>query len=314
VGVGLGYKSVGGKETTRKSIVVLVDKKKSLKELRRGQVVPEKIEEAETDVIETGKFKLLGRTDKVRPALPGVSIGHYKVSAGTFGALVREKETGKVLILSNNHVLANATNGSDGRAVEGDSILQPGVYDGGLVEEDTIARLYRFVPLYSLVEDSQCPVAAAVARGANSLLKIIARNYRLRFEKEVARENIVDAALAEPIKRELVSSTILEIGRVEGLGEAGIGDKVRKSGRTSGVTEGHVKLVEVTVRVSLEPYKEAVFSDQVMTDMLSRPGDSGSLVLDVQNRAVGLLFAGSGTMTIFNKISNVMELLNVELL
>jgi hypothetical protein len=36
----------------------------------------------------------------------GVSIGHYKGTAGTAGCLVKDKKTGEILILSNAHVLA----------------------------------------------------------------------------------------------------------------------------------------------------------------------------------------------------------------
>ncbi len=85
----------------------------------------------ETDVIEIGRVRLMERAVKMRPALPGSSIGHYKISAGTFGVVVRDKNSGEKLILSNNHILANGSNGSDGRASVGDAILQPGPYDGG---------------------------------------------------------------------------------------------------------------------------------------------------------------------------------------
>lgn len=53
-----------------------------------------------------------------RPLRLGGSVGHFKVTAGTLGCFVRDRTTGAVLILSNNHVLAN-----ENRAKKGDNIL-----------------------------------------------------------------------------------------------------------------------------------------------------------------------------------------------
>ncbi len=61
-----------------------------------------------------------------RPLRIGASIGHFKLTAGTLGAFVRSRDDGSVLILSNNHVLAN-----ENKAKKGDHILQPGAFDGG---------------------------------------------------------------------------------------------------------------------------------------------------------------------------------------
>lgn len=46
---------------------------------------------------------------------------------------------------------------------------------------------------------------------------------------------------------------------------------------------------------------------------MGKPGDSGSAILDDQNRLVGLLFAGSDDSTIFNKIYNVFSRLDLTL-
>ncbi len=46
---------------------------------------------------------------------------------------------------------------------------------------------------------------------------------------------------------------------------------------------------------------------------MSKPGDSGSAVLDMDKRVVGLLFVGSDAATIINPIDEVFAALNVEL-
>lgn len=129
-GVGVGYKKTGNVCTGKPAIIVFVDKKMPPGDLARAQRVPPKLMGLDTDVVEIGRVRLLrDRTGKLRPALPGGSIGHYNISAGTFGAVVRDRKTGEKLILSNNHILANATDGTDGRAKVGDPILQPGACD-----------------------------------------------------------------------------------------------------------------------------------------------------------------------------------------
>ncbi len=72
----------------------------------------------------------------------GISVGHKDISAGTLGGYVRDNVTGELMILSNNHVLANVDAGK-----VGDAILQPGNADGGTLPADKIGTLARFVPL-----------------------------------------------------------------------------------------------------------------------------------------------------------------------
>ncbi|MEW6230146.1 MAG: hypothetical protein AB1700_19020, partial [Bacillota bacterium] len=57
----------------------------------------------------------------------------------------------------------------------------------------------------------------------------------------------------------------------------------------------------------------ATFRDQFLTGPMADGGDSGSLLVDGEMRAVGLLFAGSDKSTIYNRITNVLEALDVDL-
>jgi hypothetical protein len=83
VGVGLGYKHVGGVPTDKLSVVVLVNKKVPLPDLLRQHMVPKALGAVRTDVIEVGEIRLLDRRTRMRPAPGGVSIGHYRITAGT---------------------------------------------------------------------------------------------------------------------------------------------------------------------------------------------------------------------------------------
>lgn len=314
VGVGIGYREVRGEETTEPGIVALVSRKIKPAELKPGQMVPRQLQGSPTDVWEVGEFRFFNaRTEKKRPALPGTSIGHYQATAGTFGAVVWDQKTGEPLVLSNNHILANATNGKDGRAKAGDPILQPGAYDGGKVPEDVIAHLVRFVPLRRLITNTSCTWAAATVQAANLALKVIRPRYRLRLEKEETSPNFVDAAVARPVDPNIIEEEVLEIGKVTGTAENRLGLKVIKSGRTTGVTHGKVRVVHATLQVALGEEGVCFFTDQVISDLISRPGDSGSLIFNQNRQAVGLLFAGTEKVTAFNPIQKVATLLGITL-
>ncbi|MFW6287304.1 MAG: hypothetical protein ACOC2J_00970 [bacterium] len=284
VGVGYGKKMKHNRKTDEDSIVILVDKKIPEDQLDIKDLVPGKLGPLKTDVQEVGTLELLStpRNQRYRPAPGGVSIGHYRISAGTLGGIVKDKKTGEPLILSNNHVLANITNGRDGRAKKGDPILQPGTYDKGMENEDVIGYLERYIPL----------------KPAKSVFN--------------PAYNIVDCAVAKPVNQDAIEDNILGIGTIKGIKDPEIDMKVMKSGRTTGVTEGTIRAIDSTVNVNIDDSKQAVFTDQIVTSPLSQGGDSGSLVLDEDRNAVGLLFAGSNQATVCNKIKNVMNRLDVD--
>lgn len=311
VGVGKGLKMVRGETTNEHSVVVLVSKKMPVSELKRGEKIPPKIYDVSTDVIEVGEIRLLGRTDYMRPAPPGISIGHYLISAGTFGAVVKDSATKKPLILSNNHVLANSSDGKDGRCKIGDPIYQPGPYDGG-TKDQLIGYLERFVPIHREYVQSECPQAAAVERAGNRIISLVRPNYRMSLLKRSASDNLVDAAVATPVSPDAITPEILEIGPVKGVKEAKLGMKLKKSGRSSGINTSTVQVVATTLKVSMGDNDNVYFTDQIVAGPMASPGDSGSLVLDEDNNAVGLLFAGSDQSTVINRIQNVMELLQIE--
>ncbi len=313
IGVGVGYKTTRGEVTDKPAVLVLVKKKISERELPKQHIIPQVLDETLTDVVEVGEIRLLNsRTGKTRPACPGMSIGHYKVTAGTIGAVVKDEKTGDMLILSNNHVLANATNGRDKKSLIGDDILQPGSYDGG-TPTDVIAHLERFIPIEKDTEKSSCLIARAVEELANWLLKFVRPNYNVTFTKTVPAYNLIDAALAKPVKPEYISPDIMGFGSIKGQAKPDLGMKLLKSGRTTGITSSSVTALDVVLKVLLGPDEEATFYEQIMAGPMARPGDSGSLVVDEDMNAVGLLFAGSDEATIINPITSVLKLLKVTL-
>jgi hypothetical protein len=308
VAAGIGYKTVGGKRTTDLSIVCSVVKKVPEAQLAADDLVPGEIRGIPTDVVETGLLRAqLERTDRWRPAPGGVSIGHPSITAGTLGCLVRKN--GETLILSNNHVLA-----AENAAAVGDPILQPGPYDGGSDPDDRIAVLAEFIPIRFLsTEPSDCTVARTVAVLANGLAYLLGSGTRLLAVRLQEEENRVDAALARPVNPVDVSAEILELGTIRGIGSAGLGTKVRKSGRTTELTSDEILQVDVTADITYGAGRTARFADQIMAGAMSSGGDSGSAVLDMENNLVGLLFAGSDTTTVINPIGHVVDALGIGL-
>lgn len=301
--VGLGTKCIGGVDTYKEALVIGVKKKLPVSSLAAKDVIPATIQGLPTDVLEVGEIKLLSedRTKKWRPAPGGVSVGHKDVSAGTLGCLVYRD--GEVMILSNNHVLANCNSGKIG-----DAILQPGVYDGGVLA-DEIAKLYDFVEI-SMVEASQCPIANSICKVCNFFSKALHRRSRLVPVTNVG-SNTVDCAIAKPNQGDDVTNRILEIGIINGEVEPELNLKVKKSGRTTGLTEGKITQTGVSINVDMGDGRTALFTDQfAMEGHMSEPGDSGSAIIG-GTKIVGLLFAGSDTITIANKFSNVKKSLKL---
>jgi hypothetical protein len=111
----------------------------------------------------------------------------------------------------------------------------------------------------------------------------------------------------------MLNPAIVDVGGPpRGIIEPGLGMPVVKSGRTSGLTEGQVRQIDVTVNVRYGE-RQARYVNQIMVSPFSQPGDSGSLVLGYERRAVGLLFAGSEHVTVVSPIDLVLAALNVEL-
>lgn len=146
VGVAVGFKEAKRSATGEVAVVVLVEQKKPLAALAAQDIVPPELDGLRTDVYEVGHLRALLNVNprgKFRPIVPnGVSVGHYKITAGTLSTIVKDKTTGDKLLLSNNHVFANSND-----CEVGDPILQPAAMDGGELATDVVARLERYVRL-----------------------------------------------------------------------------------------------------------------------------------------------------------------------
>lgn len=306
VGAGVGFKN----GTTERAVVVLVEKKLPLEGLRAADVVPPIYpivtdtyeEDLPTDVIEVGHLVALqhepitpSRRDVWNPAPGGVSAGHVGITAGTLGMWVMDPTDNRLKGISNNHVFANSNEGK-----KGDFIVQPGPLDDPESKGYVLARLDRYVPIHFEGEGSVCPIAGRIVAAANTLAAVSGRTTRIDVIKTQAEKNYCDAALADPIDESVIDNRILELGVISGVGHSQLGEAVRKSGRTTGLTSGRVTVMEATVTVDYGGGRRAIFDGQVITTPMSAGGDSGSIVINSMGYIVGLLFAGSDQVTIYS--------------
>jgi hypothetical protein len=219
------------------------------------------------------------------PVPIGVSTGNgneinyrlFSCSAGTLGARLAGSN-GKVYALSNNHVYAVENLGQIG-----DPAIQPGPAD---------------LPFTCF------PLDASVNIG--SLAAFVPINFSRRAT------NTVDAAVAAVFDTTVGTATPLD-----GYGTpspttvpATVGMAVQKYGRTTNLTHSTVTGINAKVRVRYTS-GTATFTGQIVFGAFSGAGDSGSLIVtdDVNKNPVGLLFAGSSTITVANPIGAVLNAL-----
>jgi hypothetical protein len=310
-GVGYGNMTKCG-ETRGKGIVVTVSKKIPETELHARDVIPRTLNGEAVDVIEVGEIKALqmDRTAKYRPFPMGVSVGHKDITAGTAGCIVHKN--GEKFLLSNNHVLANVNSGS-----AGDHILQPGPYDGG---KDTPEYIVGTLAEYVKIKFPSCLYSVVLTQILNFLSFSFGSTVTFNYSKKKfspSTANKVDCALAKLVS-DIANDKIVDLGYINNIGVAKVGDTVWKSGRTTSTKSGPIALTNYITQVNMGEKGNAYFDDQYLVNQegFSSGGDSGSAVIRKDGDCitlVGLLFAGSDKVTVVNKIQNVFDLLDITL-
>lgn len=104
--------------------------------------------------------------------------------------------------------------------------------------------------------------------------------------------NDLDAAIATVSQDVPTTPRIKEIGRPNDVSEPEIGMNVRKTGRSSGFTEGRVLCTDVRIKIIKEE-QQYVLQDQFIvmseTEEFATSGDEGAFVIDNNNGLVGMI-------------------------
>jgi hypothetical protein len=178
-----------------------------------------------------------------RPLVSGCSIAHVAFTAGTLGLIARHRKSGRPVITSNAHVLAQA-----GQAKLGDVVTQPGPMDGA-TSDNHVAALLDFLPL-KLAGSNRIDAAIAVVEDSVPLAPNVLPGF--------GSFTIPDDDLVLP------------------------GMKVMKLGRTTGHSVGEITATEMDDIAVDYDIGTATFDDQIeITGTPDRPfsdrGDSGAL-------------------------------------
>jgi len=208
--------------------------------------------------------------------------------SGTLGALIQVGSQKR--ILSNYHVFeADIVSGGNGRvASNGDPIIQPGLID-----------------------------VSCNANNAQNVATLVVSHSLPGSNVDASSATIITGMVAE-------NGAILEVGTISAQTvAASVGQAVKKSGRTTGLTRSTVDALNGTVSVAYEnecaggaAFTKTFTGQIIVKNKASKflgGGDSGSLMVEdvsTNPRAVGLLFAGSTSLAVANPIGQVLSFFN----
>ncbi|RAS68537.1 hypothetical protein C8D87_102606 [Lentzea atacamensis] len=294
IGVDIGEKYTGGRPTGRAAIVVYV----CAKGPDHPQQIPAEVSGVPTDVVAESIVLHRARITRAADVRPvgverhpvlrgGISIG----PARSFRVVPPEVPTAGEYVIAGTLGAFVVTNDEPGKVLGlttfhvgcvddswsvGDEFVHPSRVDGGIPGADQVAVLDR----------------AALAGSVSAAgLRMGARPFR---------------------------AEILDIGAVTGTARATIGSTVRKRGRTTELTYGVIASTDATLRLDFgDGLGVRTLRDQVRVHSSERfgdQGDSGAVLVDADNRVVGLYVAGSGSTGFANPIEPVLRQLDVELL
>lgn len=203
----------------------------------------------------------------------GISGAHTNLTgqSGTIGYFCTRKSKWtrrkEIHLLSNSHVFADLRKA---QVDNGDLIMQPSPGE----------------------QASNRPIGALVNFSA------------LKFDGDIEKPNHIDAAIAKLWGLHPHKPLIPLIGAVKGYvlkKEIEIGEAARKFGRTTGYTEGRIFSIYLDIWIRYDRTgQSAFFRNQLLIEpalptfkRFVAKGDSGSLVVDAQQHAIGLIFAGT---------------------
>jgi hypothetical protein len=280
-------------ETGKPAIMILVTTETALRDLPKElDGVP--VRPLLTDKIVAMKKPAPGVSHTAKqtpPILLGTSGGwrgdlaNGYCCGGTLGSLIQVGSSKR--ILSNYHVFeADIVPGGNGIvATTGDYIIQPGLID-----------------------------VNCTASNAQNVATLVVTHSIPNNNVDCSSANII-TGMVDP------TGAILEIGTISATTvDAYVGQPVKKSGRTTGLTRSTVSGLNATISVAYEdecagePAFTKTYTGQILVgnkrSAFLAGGDSGSLMVEdvtTNPRAVGLLFAGSTSIAVANPIDEVLD-------
>ena len=310
VGVGMRSSSAGG--PGRPVVKVFVERKLPSSSLPSGQRIPPRLPAhddrglsipgvfVETDVHVGGPYAANANVAKVRPLVPGFSTGlkrNQSFGAGTIGAVLADAATAGVASPAPGTVPAQPLSASDllNRGIPlffltashvvtapdpaAEDVLQPAVQDNGDPRTDIVGRPDRWTrfPQSNISGVDVIWADAAAVLLADTAIRASIQDIGLPSGELVLTKDQLDAGIT-----------------------------LQKSGRTTSRTQGRLISLHTSVTQSLFMgdirYLEQAIVEARDGTTIADTGDSGSLVLDDQRRAAGLLVGSANRAGEFSQM------------
>jgi hypothetical protein len=278
LGFAVGLRYAARALTGQLAVKVFVREKLPMGQVTAPAQVPAQVAGFDTDVEAIGEVVLHSYASRYpRPVPCGVSVSNINLpGSGTLGCLV-VLNSGKLCILSNNHVLAN-----ENAAHVGDGIVQPGNAEPVEAPDQVIGTLENFIP----IQATGNLVDAAVALSSFAMVSPKHVTYQLNPQ------------LLEPT----IGMTVVKDGRTT---QSTVGM----------ITDLHVNISVPYDPFPAGAEMRDQIGIRGVHGPFSMPGDSGSLIVTASTKQpVALLFAGSSdnSMTFANPIQAVKAALGIE--
>lgn len=270
VGSGVGYREVAGKRLDEQCIVVFVEHKRALRDLRADEIIPRTLRSADgevlVDVVERARPRFAADAGTYRPVVGGCQIGTAAGGKGTVGAAVYDRTDLTVALLTCNHVITRAGNRW---SVPADRIVQPA--DPILSKSNEIGYVKRIVPWVKIPNLGQTIWTASVDAGIVAL------------DRSSARFKVIDIGAHPYVPL-----------------PPALGVRVRKRGASTGLTSGTITCYDMSMAMRDENGDLVIVGDgrhvfEIEADgpQFIADGDSGSLVVDANGAASRGLAFGS---------------------
>jgi hypothetical protein len=314
-----GLRQKGGVFGDDFAIVILVEEKKPKNEVPRGQLIPATFEGYATDVRvvpevgaaacdNTAIYSTIQGGIQISNAGKKPSPDVVTLSFGTIACIVRRRQDAgreNVYILSNHHVLYALGHGA-GDYIYHPSSNNPDAVTLGPIQTGGQEGNIQFTPA-GASSPQNFFIDCATARvdidskcfGSTCTKDIVA------YAASIIDLNQVTPANADPNAAQTVANTIADVRNI--IGDLHIGEEVvTKVGRTTGKTQGRVvstagtficrdrvtNTIKYTGQNAIEIVPDVTQINCKGHAWFDEEGDSGSLVVDSQNRAIGLVSQG----------------------
>jgi len=351
VGVGYGFKIVGGEYTDEKAIVFHVKQKLPLDQIPEGQVLPSTVEidgtVYNTDVFEVGEVTALScpgcppaacptavlnncyswqnvntppaNRGTIRPLKGGISItsGLTQSYVGTLGLIAVDVDTQALVGLSNNHVIVeNAFFTSDQNVSGGleNELCNP-IFQTGEIQPSaanlSIGRVIKYAPF---TRSGPNYLDAAVCSVDSSVIDIEEsyKQFGLNYPDPMEFATTEEIDTLLTTNPELYSS-----GRTSGVkGPGPCRLKTFSVGQSISVAGYHYQGGWTSMFFAL-PFSDVIGFTRysVNCDYPIAPGDSGSALIadfDGKWKIIGLCFAGGSTVGYACRIDRLADTLGIE--